>query len=1142
MTVKNTSTGAANETETNASGQYNVPNLAPGPYEVTFESASFKKLVRSGINLGATEVLRLDATLEVGSVAESIQISAEAPRLQSETPEVGTSLSNKELVDLPISWSGEGRVPENFAYKISPGIAGNAWTSHVNGSTSFSKATLLDGATVTTYLSGHFQEGSVSTEALQEFKIQTTGMAAEFGRSQGGIFNYVMKSGANEIHGSAYGSLRNEALNANTFVNKARGIKRTVDREQNYAGSFGGPVYLPKLYDGRNRTFFYTAYERYRQRTGGFSAPTLTEPVPEFYAGDFSRLLGAATGQSDALGRPVLRGAIYDPMTFSQQDSGRWIGDMFPGNRIPVSRFSQVSQKMNSIMQKFYLPTERDAAGLAPLVNNASPPNSQQPQFDYYMFSAKGDQIITERQRLSGSYSYAARPRLLIDRTAIWSPADPEGGPLAKARFQRVKTDLARLAHDWTISPHMLNFFTLYYNRQVNPSIATQAGVDGAKNLGIKGLSTFGYPNIDWSSGPFVTLSNAGYPTKNNIANVGWGFLDTFSFSKGRHFMKAGFDFRRNHLNTQPTQGGTLRFNPRGTAIPNEPFSGNLTGFAFASYLLGIVDSGALSDPVGLGGRRHYYGLYFQDDFKVNSKLTLNLGLRWDYQPPAFEVADRLSSWNPNKIDPASGLRGAYDFAGSCNGCTGSRTFGRRSLRDWGPRVGFAWQPREKWTVRGAYGIFYEGDLFNNFDGTPLGKPTNVAWGGTWSLDADAVRPWAGIFNWDQGFPSNRFVPASFDVSWGDKNRPGMIDPNYGRTPYIQQWNLNIQREIIKNLVVDVGYIGNKGTGLHEGEIQRVNQLPPSVLSQFGSKLNNSVRTAADAAANGIAYPFPGFSGTVGGALRPYPQVQGTQTVQVYDAPLGFSTYHGLQVVVNRQFSKGLSVYANYVWSKTLTNVTSSLVNDNSGRPLDYYNLKLEEAPSENDIPHMFKAYADYELPFGRGKALLGGAGRVTNAMVGGWSLSTVLNYFSGLPLGFAGSAPLSSQGWNGAVNRANVAPGPLTANFQKSQFELSNLRSPSDTYLNKALFSDPPPLTLGTGAFKYTQARDLGTINEDVGLQKTNRIGEKVRLQFRAEFLNAFNRHQFGSIVTNVTNANFGQVTNVFGNRQVQLGARLDF
>jgi hypothetical protein len=356
---------------------------------------------------------------------------------------------------------------------------------------------------------------------------------------------------------------------------------------------------------------------------------------------------------------------------------------------------------------------------------------------------------------------------------------------------------------------------------------------------------------------------------------MGFGLIDTLSFSKGRHFMKAGIDLRHNHLNTRPTQGGGFTFNARGTAIPNETFSGTQTGYAFASYLLGIVDSASLSDPVGLGGRRVYDAFFFQDDFKVSSRLTLNLGLRWEYQPPFTEVADRLSSWNPNKQDPATGRLGAYDFAGNCAVCTGQNYFGVKSYRDFGPRLGFAYRLMDKWTIRGSYGIMYEGDLFNGFSGTPLGKATSVQAGGAYALSADPVTPWAGIFNWDSGFPLSRFLPPSFDVSYGDKNRPGIIDPNYGRSPYTQQWNLNIQRELIRNLVLDVGYVGNKATGIRAGQLALINQLDPKYLQQYGRNLNNAVRSAADAAANGIPYPFPGISGHCSQRSPPVPAGSG---------------------------------------------------------------------------------------------------------------------------------------------------------------------------------------------------------------------------------------------------------------------------
>ena len=352
-----------------------------------------------------------------------------------------------------------------------------------------------------------------------------------------------------------------------------------------------------------------------------------------------------------------------------------------------------------------------------------------------------------------------------------------------------------------------------------------------------------------------------------------------------------------------PDAGGAVNFNPRGTAIPNEAFAGNLTGYSFASYLLGIVDSAGLQDPVGLGTRRKTIALFFQDDFKVSSRLTLQIGLRWEYQPPFVEVGDRLSSWNPQKTDPISGLPALTTSPETAT-----------YVRDDGLSGGIACAilvrglasltAPEKWVVRGAYGIVYSADLFDSTSVLPLGKANSVAWGGTWNLSADPVRPWAGIFNLDNGFPQNRLIPGGFDVSWGNINQPGMMDPNYGRSPYIQEWNLNVQRELGKNLVLDVGYVGNKATGLREGELNRINQLPASALTQYGRNLNNSVTSPAEAAANGVRYPFPGFRGTVAGALKQYPQVQGTQTVRVYGSPLGFSHYQSLQVTLNKQFTR----------------------------------------------------------------------------------------------------------------------------------------------------------------------------------------------------------------------------------------------
>ncbi len=1141
VAVINTATQARYETVSSSSGQYTVPNLPPGPYQIVFEAPGMKQLVRSGIDLSATEVLRVDVSLEVGAMAERVEVSAEAPRLQTDRPEVGTSLSNRELIDLPLSFSG-ARKPENFAYSISPGVMSGS----IAGSSDFSKETLLEGASTTTYMQGDF-ELSVSVESLQEFKIQTSGISAEYGRVQTGVFNYVMKSGTNDIHGSGFLSLRNEALNANTFVNNFNGQPRARDRQRDWAASFGGPVYIPKVYDGHNRSFFYVAVERYHQDNNGLSAPSRSVPLPEMYDGNLSRLLGSPTGSTDGLGRPVLRGAIYDPNTFRQLPSGRWIGDVFTNNTIPTGRISKVAARMNAMAKQSILPTVVDANGQSPLTNNAVFPSPTVRRVDFKQFSIKGDEMISNSHKLSGMFSTTTQPRVFLDKGGLWDVKDEYGGPLSRIRQQNLTAWYARLAHDWTVSPTILNHLTIFYNRQFfdnAPAPDEAHKVDQCKAIGLTGLTCVGFPDIEWGNGPFVTYQGTGPLVGKGRKMVGWGFLDTVSFARGRHFLKAGFDLRRNHYNNRQLSLTLIDFQARATAIPNEAFSGNLTGFSFASYLLGIVDHAFLDGTVPTGERRFYYSTFFQDDFKASSRLTLNLGLRWEYQPPFFEVGDRVASWTTTAIDPISKLPGAYQFAGNCSACTGKRYFGKPSWRNFGPRIGFAWQPLPKWALRGSYGIMYEGDIFDVFSsGTPLGIRTSVQAVGTYPLDADALQPWAGVFNWDNGFPVDRYVPPTYNASWGNFNRPGMVDPEYGRTGYIQQWNFNLQRELPSHLVLDVGYVGNKGTGLRNGDLAQVDQLQASLLAQYGTRLNNAIRSPADAAANGIPYPFPGFVGTVASALRPYPQVQGNSTVQVYGSPLGFSTYHALQVTVNRQLTRGLTAYGNYVWSKGITNTPSSKVTDTTAQynplTLDYYNLGREKAVAPADVPHAVKAFVAYQLPALQTNSLWG---KTANAVIGSWAISAILNYYSGRPLGFTGSMPLSG-GWNGQTNRANVAAGDMHASgYDKSAFSLAAPSSSVNTYLNKSLFSDPAPLTLGTSAPRYTQIRGFGTINEDVGLEKHYTVAEKYRIQLRAEFLNAFNRRTLGGINTNVTNALFGQVTSASGNRTMQIGLRLDF
>ncbi len=1142
INVSNEGTGMRWRTSSKESGIYVIPLLPPGAYAISVLAEGFRPMGRTGVRLPAAGPRRIDFVLTVGSIGEAIEVTSPLTRLHTDTPEVGTDLSREEMAKLPLT-IGRGRHAENFAYKLVPGVSGDSWRGYIVGSTSFSKESLLDGASVTTNRAGHYGESAVSMEALEEFKIHTSGLSAEFGRTQAGVLNYVMKSGTNDLHGSMYGMLRNEVLNANTFANKARGDPRPLDRKHIYAGSLGGPVYIPKLYDGRHKTFFYAAYERYHEKQLGLGAPSRTVPLPEFYMGDFSRLLGPATGYSDALGNNVPQGGIYDPASFHQLSDGRWAGTLFPNNTIPRSRFSSVAQRLNAIATQSYLPVVRNAAGGIPLTNNAHFPITGIPMLDQYQTSLKVDQNLTGRFKIFASYAHNLRPRLTAQPNGapgMWSADDEFGGPLSKARRQRLTSHFARAAVDWTATPAILNRVTVYFNRFVNDNATAHRNINGAKALGIAGLESQGYPDVNWGDGPFVALASPGSSYVQYSAVNSWGVKNTASLVVGSHLLKFGIDFRRAQYNDRGFPRPALNFLARATALPNEAFSGNLTGYSFASYLLGIVDNASLDDPVGLGHQTDYLAGFLQDDLKLGPRLSLQLGFRWDWVSPMREVADRMSSWNPLKIDPASGLPGAYDFAGGCLQCTGNSYFGRRDWNNFAPRIGLAYRLSEKSTFRAAYGILYEGAATHRLT---LGKAGHAAWGGTYTLNPDPVEPWRGIFNWDDGFPvAERFVPASFDASWGSTSRPAMFDPAYGTAPYLQRWNANVQYAITDTLLLDIGYLGGKGTALRAGDLRALNQVRPEMLAAYGERLNNPVRSMQEAARQGVPYPYPGFQGTVASALREHPQVVGNRTVRVVGAPLGFSTTHSLQAVLNRQFSEGLSAYVNYTWSKTLTNVASSIDGENYGRPLDYYNLRLEKSVAEYDVPHMFKAFVSYELPIGTGKQFLSGAGGWKQALAGGWTISAILNYFSGYPLGFTGSSPLSG-GWNGVGRRIDILPGPMkNPGFRRSGFELSDLASPGNTYLNKTLYSDPSPLTLGSSAYRYSQTRGFGIVSEDIALQKSHQLGERFRLRFRLEFLNAFNRHQLADIETSVTNPLFGQVTNITGNRTVQVGGRVDF
>jgi Carboxypeptidase regulatory-like domain len=1122
--------GIVQTASTNQAGEYTVPSLPVGTYDVKFEITGFKTHRREKLTLQVSQTLRLDAELQVGQLTETVSVSGTPQIIQRETAEVGTTVTREYLTMLPLSMGG-GRYPETFAYKLSAGVEGGTWTSRINGSPAFSKEVLLEGASVTTYLSGHFGESSVSMEALQEFKIQTSGLSAEYGRTAGGVFNFVMRSGQNRAQGTGFGSIRHESLNANTFLNNAAGRPKAVDRQSNYGGSFGGPVRIPGVYDGHNRTFFFVAAEKFRVRSYVYGAPNRSAPQLEMYDGNLSRLLTTTTVGTDALGRPMFRGAIYDPLTL-REVNGVFVADPFPNNIIPANRISRISRQIGEIAKKHYVPTS-DA-----LTANNLFPTQNTPEFDQNQWSFKIDQVLSSRQRLSGSLARNTRPRLLLDAGGIWDVNDPIGGPLSTARRQVINSWLVRTAHEFTISPTLFNSLIVSFNRMANPNRSAHVAEGCGALLGIAGVKQDGpCPRINWGAGPAgVSFDPIGDPQDDFQAYNAWGIANALSWSKGHHFMKFGVDLRGNQLNTRPlgNLAGTFNFNAAQTGIPGV----NFVGHSFASFLLGGVQNASVGVPLGLGGRTYYYAGYAQDDFKVTSKLTLQLGIRYEYQPPAIEQFDRTSNFDVTVRDPLTGMLGAVVFAGDGTGRTGRRTFVDSEKTNFGPRLGGAYTVTDRTSIRGGYGIFYGANVFNGFSSVPFSR----GFGGTNNISNPLTH--TSMFNWDSGYP-DAFVAAAIDpAAW----RLGGVtewDPGAGRIPRTQQWNANVQREVMKNLTVDIGYLGTRSSNLWAGDLANKNQLDPKYLS-FGSNLQSILRTDADAERFGLpGLPYQAFSGgQLWQALVPFPHLARNGIgLTTFNAPLGKSRYDSLQIAVNRRSTNGLTIYGNYNFSRTLQNMESALRNDNAGRPLDYYNLDREYGLSDFDQTHNWKISAVYDIPLGRGRRFGSSMPGVLDAIAGGWTVSFIGNYASGTPLRFTGSA---IPGWNGRGNLPdlrNPDGRSLLAGFDSSKFNAAAIAQGNyadHRWIAPGLIVDHAPFTLGDAPF-VVDVREPYFRNEDVSIQKTFRA-RQTRIQVRAELLNALNRHTFGGIVTNVLDVRFGQVTSVSGNRQGQIGVRLEF
>lgn len=1104
VTLANPETGFTRGFRTNESGQYTFTVIPPGTYELTVEKTGFNTYRLTKIVLAVGQASTLNPRLELGAVSQTVEVAASAPVLETGNSNIGSEVSSKQAVELPLNIrnvfglvqldSSVNNSQQNQALNP-PGSQGNVDQDiaffNFGGGRFGTTAFLLD---------GHWDgagdwDGIIfvpGVDELQEFKIQTHTFSPQYGWSMGNVVNAISKSGTRSFHGSVFEFVRNNNFDANNFFNNAEGLARPQFKRNQFGFTAGGPLYLPGIYRQRDKTFIFGAYEGLRQQT----PTTLITTVPAALErqGDFSQTFHPNGTLA----------VIYNPFT-TRQINGQFVRDPLPGNRIPGDLLDPVAQNLLQFWPQPNRPGD-PLTGQNNYVGTAGlPTNSDQ-------YTVRVDHNISDRQRLFGRWSQKRQFKQLAGE---FFGSDNPGG-------------------NGTLAPDNRFDGGLGYTIAVNPNLVIDANfgfgrwAEGRKPQGVPfNPSTLGLPAaLDTFGGPgaFPGINITG------VQGLGSGGLNstprearTVSVDvtriHGSHTFSAGFMGVDFILNTFNTPQAVFNFGPDFTQGPNPTSADPNTGVAFASFLLGTGDNAGsnVSYTAQAAYSKKYIGWYLNDDWKVTRKLTLNLGVRYDFQTAPTDRFDRLSyfTFNQSPLSSQTGLnlRGQIRYTGDGN----PRGVYDPEYSNVAPRLGMTWSPTDKLVFRAGFGMFYTPAIeFGDYEGLSLnGFSQTTPYVGS----VDGVTPRNLLSN---PFPTGLLLPpgkaagaitnVGQDVNAVLRGRP---------TPYIEQWTAGVQYEVLRNTVLQANYVGNHGVKLLFGSYE-LNQLPPQYLSMGNALLNP------------VPNPFAGIitSGSLSGAtipagqlLRPFPAYTSVNQVQ---APAGFSNYNALTVSANRRFSNGLQFLISFTWSKYLTNTEGfeGWTNGSAQSVRNWYNTSLEKSLMIDDIPRSFVASYIYELPVGHGRKLAP-ASKVVDAVAGGWQISGITSFKDGFPLSITSATNNTSS--FGGNQRPNIAGDPRLDNQSISE------------WFNVDAFAQPAPFTFGNTPRTAGYIRSHGTFNTDASLQKYWQLGrEDTRLQFRAEFFNLFNRVQFYAPNTTFGDPNFGKVTGALPARSIQLGMKL--
>lgn len=1121
VVVVNEATNVLQSSVSNAVGYFEIPALPPGSYRLEVQSTGFKRFLRPGLKLDTSQKMEVPVALVTGEVTESVEVKADSPLLQTTTSSVSQLIDNKKVVDLPSSNRNLFQIAtltagvNDFGASAAPATSGSVgfgrWSS--NGGQVNTNEFMVDGATA---LTANMGAASVipTIDAIEEFKIETNALAAEFGRTGGAVLNAIYKSGTNQLHGTIYDFWKNRALNANSWVNNRNGRSKDFSNVHTFGYSVGGPIWIPKVLDGRNKLFFFHNYEGYRDVLP--ARLQLTVPTAAERTGDFSQRRTAA-GQLITISDPFSTVPVAGQAnTFTRTP--------FPNNVIPASRIDPVGRNLVG-----YYPTANSTPTDA-ITNannylvNATGQNRQN------MWTIKTDYNLRDGRRLFVRYTESSQgggaANLFGPEPACstcLNSRNPAGAfsPRGGGSDLFVYPKNAVVGYTDTLNATTILDLRYSLNRQLLSRLPQSSGFD---------ITSLGMPTQLASSvfyKVFPPISVESYEGLGNRSNgdllrrgdLSHSLQGSVTKVSSRHTVKFGGDFRMYRYADIQASDVTPSFSFNRVWTQQNPFATSPTsGWSLASLLLGTPAGGNNRIPGSIAVQWFYGAAYIQDDWRISNRLTLNLGFRYDLETPYTERFNRNTSFDLNvrsrATDRLSSALGGLQFMGKD---INSRYRNPMDRNNFGPRIGLAYKISTQTVFRAAYGLFYQPIVNTGFGAATFGA---LGYDGDTpfvnSVDG-GLTPFRRISN---PFPDGLNQPTGNAL--GAETLLGQGITTQLRNivaPYTQQFNAGIQRQF-RSWLLDVGYVGSRGVNQYIN--MQANQLQPSQYAE-GAALNVQVPNPF----LGLVErgPFAAATLSRGQLLRPFPQFT---DVQYNTVSAGQMNYNALQTKLEKRFSNGFSMLSAYTWSKNIGNVGERYWRSTGIQ--NQYNNAVERSISPIDVPHRFTAAFLYDLPFGKGRPFANSVSGLTNVLVGGWQVNGVFTLQSGLPLAI--TVPVNSIGF-GAGQRPN--------NNGRSALLPEDQRTPL-RWFDTSVFSQPANFTFGnTGPFS-PDLRGQGVHNWTVSFFKNTMIRERVNVQFRAEFFNFLNHPLWASPGTTVDTPTFGQVTQKTGNRSGQLALKLIF